>query len=261
MAMSQLQQFAKVIVEPSAEEATRFAAELVKTIICEAVSNEEKLCRVALSGGTTPHGLYQMLAKAAVSGEVPWSNVEIFFGDERDVPHDHADSNYRMAQRALLDHVPIQPQRIHPMPADAEDLEAAAAGYEAMIRDLVPRGKDNIPCFDLILLGMGGEGHVASLFPGTEVLEENKKLVVSYFVPSLGRNRMTFTFPLLNAAKNIILLVTDSDKANAIASLLGEYKKVRSQLPAAHIVPSEGMVVLVLDASAARKTDIQPPRG
>ena len=155
--MSELEQFQRVVVEATAERATWFTTEIVKSVICEAV-DMHGLCHVALAGGTTPHGLYLMLAGAAVTGDVPWRDVEVFFGDERDVSHDDIESNSRMVRETLLDHVPIDPQRVHPMPADAKDLDAAAADYERTIRQIVPVGQDNIPRFELILLGMGGEG-------------------------------------------------------------------------------------------------------
>lgn len=255
--MAETEHLIKVVVEPTAERATWFVAEMVKTIICEAVEGNN-MCRVALCGGTTPHGLYLTLAGAAVSGEVPWENVEVFFGDERDVPQDHPESNYRMAQRTLLDHLPIEPGRIHPMPADADDINAAAANYEKIVRDLVPAGQDGNPRFDLILLGMGGDGHVGSLFSDTEAVNEDKKLVTACFVPVLGRNRMTFTFPLLNAARNVILLVTGDDKVRAVTTLLGKDKASRQHLPAAKIKLTDGMLVLVLDEAAAKQSPYRP---
>ena len=231
---------------------------MVKQIICEA-ADEDSMCRVALAGGTTPHGLYLMLAGAALSGEVPWHNVEVFFGDERDVPQDHVESNYRMTQQTLLDHVPIEPHHIHPMPADAGELDTAAANYEATVRRTVPPDSEGgPPAFDLILLGMGGDGHVASLFPETEALDEQDKLVTAYFVPVLGRWRMTFTFPLINAAKNIVFLVTGTDKAEAVATLLGDDAAARDRLPAARVRPTDGKLSLVLDTAAARLTGLRP---
>ena len=247
-----------VVVKQTAEEATWVATEMVKQIICDA-AGEDSICQLALAGGTTPHGLYLMLAGAALSGEVPWHNVEVFFGDERAVPQDHVESNYRMAQHSLLDHVPIEPQHIHPMPADADELDVAAATYEATVRSIVPPLADGqLPAFDLILLGMGGEGHVASLFPGTDVLDETEKLVTAYFVPVLGRSRMTFTFPLINAAKHIIFLVTGADKAHAVAALLSDDPAAADHLPAARVRPTHGEVSFVLDAAAARQAGLRP---
>ena len=241
----------KVLIEDSADQATNVAAELFRCIVCETVGQRD-ICRVALAGGTTPHSLYQRLADSAALGDVPWYGVEIFFGDERDVPHDHVESNYRMAQRTLLDHVPIVPQNIHPMPADADDLDAAAERYEQEIRQVVPaESARGIPRFDLMLLGMGGDGHTASLFPGTEALNERKKLVMAYFVPVLGRRRMTFTFPLINASSNVILLVTGADKAQAVSHLLSDTPEA-TDLPAGRVNPHDGKLYIVLDSAAAR---------
>lgn len=253
--MTETQKTRQVVVRPNGEQATWYVAEQVENIISRAV-DERGVCSLALAGGTTPHGLYLMLAGAAVSGQIPWQDVQVFFGDERDVPQDHIESNYHMAQRTLLDHIPIQPGRVHPMPADTEDMAGAAAEYEATIRRIVPAAAD-VPNFDLILLGMGGEGHVASLFPGTEALNEADKLVTAYFVPVLGRERMTFTYPLLNAARNVILLVTGADKGRAVAELFGQDKPSRNHLPAAGVAPTDGVLLYVLDAAAAKPANLK----
>ncbi len=255
--MEETKRSRKVLVEGSPEEANALACELIKSILCEATSLKSS-CHIALAGGTTPHALYRQLAAACASGEVPWGNVEVFFGDERDVPHDDVESNYRMAQRTLLDHVPVLPSHIHPMPADSDDLTAAAAEYEGIIRRIVAGGGEEIPRFDLILLGMGGDGHVASLFPATEGAAEQDKLVTAYFVPVLGRNRMTFTFPLINAAQNVLLLITGEDKAEAVGALLGDNEDAKRHLPAAQLDP-EGTFLMVLDAVAAKRARLKIP--
>jgi len=245
----------EVFVEPSIEEATGLVSRFVKEIVGQAVA-QRGFCYVALAGGTTPRGLYLRLAADGVSGDVPWQDVHVFFGDERDVPQDHVESNYLMAQRTLLDHVPIQLPHVHPMPADAEDLGAAAAAYEQTIRQVVPNDGEGPPRFDLILLGMGMDGHTASLFPETEAVNQSERLVTSHFVPVLGRQRMTFTYPLINAALNVILFVTGGDKAEATARLLGETPEDPARLPAAGIAPAAGRLIVILDAAAARETDL-----
>jgi len=242
----------------SCEAATKKAAELFKEVVCASVA-ERRVCNLALAGGTTPHDLYQKLAADVYNCDVPWASVNVFFGDERDVPHDHVDSNYHMAQRALLDHIPIPPEQIHPMPADSDDLEASAGEYEKIVRKIVT-GDEPMPRFDLILLGMGGDGHTASLFPRTEALSEKEKLIVSHHVPVLGRNRMTFTYALINAARHVMFLVTGEDKADAVAAVLGEDKKAREEIPAAQVNPVDGKLTIVLDAAAARKTDLKPAK-
>ncbi len=226
-------------------------------MICDAV-NERGVCRLALSGGTTPHPMYKHLAIDVASEPVPWDCVEVFFGDERDVPHDHVESNYNMAQRTLLDHLPVDPARVHPMPADRKDLSAGAEEYEQTIRLRVPVGSGGIPHFDLILLGVGSDGHVASLFPHTPALKENRRLVIAYHVSVLGRERMSFTFPLINAARNVIMMVTGEDKAEVIADILDTEGEHHERLPAFNVHPQEGKLHIVLDRSAATKANLQP---
>jgi len=247
----------EVVVKATADEAAAAVAARLKRIVGDAVA-ERGICSAALAGGTTPRGLYGILARTGTSGEIPWQNVEVFLSDERDVPQDHPDSNFGMIQRTLLDHVPIDLARVHPMPADADDLAPSAATYEQTVRDVVPAGPEGLPRFDLILLGMGGDGHVASLYPGTEALGETDKLVTACPVPVLGRRRMTFTYPLINAARNVILLVTGDDKAPAVATLLGDDDHAKAKLPAACVAPTDGAYYMVLDAPAARDTDLKP---
>jgi 6-phosphogluconolactonase len=250
------EQSREVYVEPSVEQATGLASKFVKAIVTEAVGRHGS-CYLALAGGTTPHGLYLRLASDGLSGDVPWQNVEVFFGDERDVPQDHVASNYRMAQRTLLDHVPIELMHVHPMPADADDIQGAAGEYEQAIRKAVPADEQAVPRFDLILLGMGADGHTASLFPNTEAVKETQKLVVAYHVPVLGRNRMSITFPLINAARNVILFVTGSDKADAVARLLGGDPAARAELPVSRVNPERGNFKIILDAAAARAANLK----
>ena len=255
--MSDARECRRVLVKPSADEANGAVSDLFRDIVREAVKRRG-ICHIALAGGTTPHGLYQRLADEAASGQVPWEHVEVFFGDERDVPHDHVESNYKMAQRTLLDHAPVQPGRVHPMPADATDLEAASGEYEQVIRRVVGDESDDVPRFDLILLGMGGDGHTASLFPNTDAVAEDSRLVMAHFVPVLGRKRMTFTLPLINAARNIVMLITGDDKAEAVANMFGDDAEARGDIPAAHVCPDDGQLIIVLDAAAARMADQLP---
>ncbi|HUT60085.1 MAG TPA: 6-phosphogluconolactonase [Phycisphaerae bacterium] len=246
-----------VIVKYSVEQATEFAAKEFARIVQRA-ADSRGACAVAMAGGTTPYVLYRKLAQTVATGKVPWEKVEVFFGDERDVPLDNVESNYCMARRTLLDNVPIEPTKVHPMRGDAEDLQAAAAEYEDVVRDLVPADPGGVPRFDLVLLGMGADGHTASLFPGTEALDVSDRLVIAYHVPVLGRKRMTFTFPLINAARDIVLLVTGEDKADAVARLLGHDEAAKRPIPAARIHTDDGRITLILDAAAAKQTGREP---
>lgn len=249
-----------ILVEPTSQDAIGLVAQLLAVHACEAVSQHGQFT-LALAGGTTPRRLYEHLAKPPQVEAIPWQNAHIFFGDERDVPHDQPDSNFRMAQTSLLDFVPVRYENVHPMPADSTDLDQAARHYAALVAEIVPPGPRSVPSLDLILLGMGGDGHTASLFPGTPALEEQQKLVVAQYVPVLGRHRMTFTYPLLNAAKVVMFLITGLDKAEAVAQMLSDDPGEAQKLPAGRVQPTEGRLFYVLDAEAASRTHFKPARG
>ncbi len=238
----------KIIVEPTAVKAAAKAAEIFKAIVGQAVA-DSGACRISLSGGSTPRTTYHELANHAITDGVPWSRVDLFLGDEHDVPQDDIESNYHMIQRILLDNAPIDWERVYPMRADCDDIQAAAAEYEQIIRSHVPAGENGIPQFDLVMLGIGGDGHTASLFPASPGIDEHEKLVVASYVPILGRNRMSITFPVINAAKNILLLVTGGDKATIVRRIFQDNDQ---SLPAARINPTHGTFHIVLDADAAR---------
>lgn len=244
-----------VIVEYDVERLVQMVGGMIESMICDTVARQS-VFRIALAGGTTPRALYQFLAAHAVQANIPYQRVQFFFGDERDVPHDNIESNYRMVQRTLLDFLPVEPNNIYPMPADRDDLSAGAEEYEATIRRVVPAGPDGLPVFDLVLLGVGGDGHTASLFPDTAALEEREKLVLAHFVPVLGRSRMTFTFPLINAAQCVICLVTGDDKAQVMADIVSDSPQ-KARLPAARVNP-QGNLIFAMDAAAARMSEYAP---
>jgi len=239
---------AEIVVEPTPEAAAKRAAATVAEIIRSRI-DESGECFVALCGGTTPAELYRRLAGPGLAETVPWEQVHVFFGDERDVPQDHVENNYRLVTKTLLDHVPVPLSQVHPMPADCRDLAAAAEQYENLVRRLVP-ADDDTPVFDLILLGLGREGHTASLFPDTPALAETRRLVVAQFVPVIGRNRMTFTFPLINAVRNAVFFVTGPDKARAVDAVLSADPQQRAHYPAARVQPTAGKLIFVLDVLA-----------
>lgn len=173
---------------------------------------------VALSGGSTPRALYQSLAVEPARSSIDWSRVEIFQGDERAVPPDHPDSNWRMAVESLLQHVPIKPENLHRMEAERPDLDAAAGEYETLLKTRLGPS----PSIDLILLGLGEDGHTASLFPGTAALNETKRLVVANEVPQLNTRRMTLTYPALALAKEIWFLMTGEKKLMLVREITGQ---------------------------------------
>jgi 6-phosphogluconolactonase len=202
---------------------------------------------LCLAGGTTPQPMYQQLAGGAPHDGVPWADVEFFFSDERDVPRDHAESNYRMAQQLLLDRLPIDPARVHPMCIDP-DPDASARDYEQTLAEHVTAGEDGVPVLDFVLLGIGADGHTASLFPESPMLDTDDRWVMTTEGPHFGRRRMSLTLPLLNAARHVVMLVTGAEKASIVRDVLGGD---RDDLPAARVHPVAGSLTVVLDPAAA----------
>lgn len=205
---------------------------------------------IALAGGSTPKKLYALLASEPYRSQVDWGLVEVFWGDERCVPPDHPDSNFRMAQEELLSKVPIPVSQIHRMPAEQPDHDAAARAYAAEIQRVF--GTSGIPHFDLIQLGMGPEGHTASLFPHQASLHEQQRLVIPVTTPKPPPDRLTFTPPLLNAARHVLFMVTGAEKADALHAILeGDYQP--DEYPAQIVRPTNGEVTWMLDTAAASK--------
>jgi len=185
----------------------------------------------ALTGGSTPFTVCPLLVVPPRVNQLDWSRTEFFFGDERAVPARHPESNYNTARLALLDFLPgVEPGQVHRMIGEAADLDAAAHGYEAAIRRTL--GGDAVPPqLDLVWLGMGSDGHTASLFPGTAAIDETERLVVPNWVPAMDAWRLTMTFPLLNAAREVNFVVTGADKARPFASV----RSGSDELPSARI--------------------------
>jgi 6-phosphogluconolactonase len=203
---------------------------------------------VALSGGSTPKAMFALLAEQFI-GDVAWDRVHCFWGDERNVPPSHSESNYRMAREALLDHIPLSAANIHRILAELEPKRAATAYQEEIIAHFNPTLGD-WPRFDLIFLGMGEDGHTASLFPYTEVLQEDESLVVANYVPQLDSWRITMTVPLINAARHVLFLINGQSKAGSLREvLLGKFRP--AQYPAQLIVPVDGTLEWYVDEAAA----------
>jgi len=200
-----------VFVYDNADEVARAAADAFVGIVAGALA-DRAVARVALAGGSTPKAMYRLLASPAFRERVEWKRVEIFFGDERCVPPDHADSNYRMAREALLDHVPLGADRVHRMMGERPPAEAAASYQQILLRIGEP--------LDLVLLGMGPDGHTASLFPGTTVLDETRALVAPVHVDKLDAWRVTLTAPVLSSASHVLITAVGGEKATALASAL-----------------------------------------
>lgn len=228
----------------SADAAKVFAAAAIKSI------NECGRFCVCLSGGSTPIETYAILASDKFRSQIPWQHVHVFWGDERCVPPDHPDSLYAMAWKLLLCRVPIPAENVHRMRGEAKNPQDAAAEYEGMLRNFFDLKVDEFPRFDLILLGMGADGHIASLFPGTPGLYEMRRLVLANYVEALRAMRLTMSLPVFNNAAQVMFLVVGESKAVALRSVLSESPEGQ-QLPAGMINLRRGNVLWLVDRSAA----------
>jgi 6-phosphogluconolactonase len=200
---------------------------------------------VALSGGSTPKTLYSLLA---TKPGIPWDKIYFFWGDERHVPPDHSDSNYRMANEALLSKIKEPPQNVFRVHTEEKDAAAAALQYEQVLKDFFHLLPGQFPRFDLILLGIGPDGHTASLFPGTAALNESQRLVVANWVPKFNTYRITFTYPVLNAAAMVMFLASGADKAAILHEILDNSA---ANLPSQKVQPINGKLIWMVDEPAA----------
>jgi 6-phosphogluconolactonase len=204
---------------------------------------------VALSGGSTPKALYSLLAANYTS--FVWNRVFLFFGDERHVAPTDPESNYRMVNEALLTKITIPAENVFRVPAENPDASAAASDYEGQLRRFFELKSGEVPRFDLILLGMGPDGHTASLFPDSAALEEQSRLVVANWVAKFNTYRITFTFPVLNRAAEVMFLASGPDKAEMLHQVLEG--KNTPPLPSQRVQPSDGKLLWMLDEAAAAK--------
>ncbi len=208
--------------------------------------------KVALAGGSTPKGLYDLLA-GPVGANLPWDKTFFFFGDERHVPPDHADSNFRMAQEALLSRVPVPGENIFRVLAEETDAHIAAAKYDEALREFFGRVHFTVPRFDLILLGMGPDGHTASLFPGSSGLAEEDRWVIANWVEKFNTWRITFTYPVLNAARCVLFMAAGADKAamlHTVLDTLEDDEAPMDEFPSRYVRPAHGDLIWMVDAAA-----------
>lgn len=199
---------------------------------------------VALSGGSTPKRLYEILATPEFSRNIDWKKVLLFWGDERFVPHTHEESNYRMVKEALLDQIKIPKKNIFPVPTQGWPQDCADA-YEKTIKQALGRNAS----FDLTLLGMGDDGHTASLFPGTQILEENKKLAQEVWVDAKQTWRISITYPLINRSKEIMFLVAGANKTPVLKKILSG-RKLKNPFPIQAVQPKNGNAIWMVDEAA-----------
>jgi 6-phosphogluconolactonase len=230
------------------QELFQAAAEEVVRAANQAVAQRGRFT-IALSGGSTPKNLYTLLATNARTS-LPWDRMNFFWSDERHVPPEDQESNYRMAEEAMLSKVPVAAGNVFRVPTENPDAAAAAEAYEQTLRKFFAVEAEQVPRFDLILLGMGPDGHTASLFPETTALRERSRLVVANWVEKLKTSRITFTLPLLNAADCVAFLVSGTDKASVLHDVL-EGNGPGEQYPAKLVRPADGKLIWFLDRAAA----------
>jgi 6-phosphogluconolactonase len=237
----------RILVSATVPELFEEAAQLISRAAARAIQ-QRGIFSLALSGGSTPKGLFQLLATPAWRERLDWGSTHVFWGDERYVPHTDPRSNFRMTKETLLDHVPIPANNIHPMPTDVPPDEAARR-YEETLRQVLGKASD-FPQLDLNLIGLGENGHTASLFPHRPILHENKRLVVSDFIPEVNMHRITMTVPMINAGREVVFLIAGESKADVVRDvIIGPQQP--EQLPAQLINPAQGELIWLLDSSVA----------
>ncbi|MBI4469195.1 MAG: 6-phosphogluconolactonase [Acidobacteria bacterium] len=232
-------------------EVSQIAARIFAERIEHAISTRGQFT-VALSGGTTPKGLYHTLATAPYRSAIPWPSVHLFWGDERCRPPTHPESNYQMVKEALLVRIKVPAENIHRIPAELEYPQIAADSYEQLLRTHPLLGGKSFPKFDLVLLGLGEDGHTASLFPGSDVLNEKERWVSAPYVHKLSEHRITLTPSSINHATTVLFVVSGESKAHILKEVLeSDYRP--DQLPAQLIRAQLGQVHWVVDRAAASK--------
>jgi 6-phosphogluconolactonase len=237
-------------VEPTPAALASRAAQYFVEMAEEAVVARGRV-RIAISGGSTPKAAFQLIGDSNQPwrARMPWDQLELYWVDERSVPPDDQESNFRMTREALLDHSPLRPEQIHRMEGELNP-EEAAARYESGLRNGFRLEGAEVPRFDLVQLGMGPDGHTASLFPQTEALNEMMRLVTANHVPKLDAWRITLTWPVINHARSVFFLIGGADKAGVLKEVLTGPRDTE-RLPSQLIWPASGILTLILDRSAA----------
>jgi 6-phosphogluconolactonase len=238
----------EIIICRDVDELNRKAAEQFIGLSCNAIEQSGRFA-VALSGGSTPKALYSLLASPDYGERVDWSRVHLFWGDERCVPPDHMESNFRMVQEALLSKISLPSESIHRMPGEKAPQDAVAH-YENELRTFFRSPVNAVPRFDLVLLGLGEDGHTASLFPGSSALNEHNRLVATVYVQRLKAHRLTLTLPVINAAAQITFLIAGQSKSAIVQKLL-RVDSGDAELPAGKVRPANGHVTWLVTQDAA----------
>jgi len=241
----------EIVILADLDQASREAAERLVKIARDAIAARGRFT-LALTGGSTPATLFSLLASEAYRDRIEWGKTIVMWSDERCVPPDHPDSNYGMARDLLLSKVSVPAGNVHRMRGEISPAQAALEYEQTVRREIRTLAETGTPVFDLVLLGMGPDGHIASLFPGTLAIHEQTRLVVSHLVPKLAVQRITFTSPLINAAAHVVFLVAGQAKADALRAVLeGDFRP--DTLPAQIVRPLTGQLTWLVDRAAAAK--------
>jgi len=235
-----------VIIEPNAADLARKGAEMFSKSAKDSVGLRGRFT-VTISGGSTPRHMHRILAEEPYLSEIPWGKTHIFWADERCVPENNPASNFGLARKDFVDQVPVPPNQIHPMPADASPMEGAEI-YQKAVIDIFHLRKGESPVFDLILLGIGKDGHTASLFPGQKTPDDKERFVIPVKGGDPFVSRLTMTLSVINHAKNIIFMASGENKADIVKTIL-EFPQAR--LPAQSIQPVNGTLTWLLDRESA----------
>jgi 6-phosphogluconolactonase len=247
----------EIRIAQAQHEWAKEAAVLVHELGTQAIHDHNRFF-IALSGGTTPEHLYRTLASPPYAGHVGWSRTIFFFSDERCVPPDHPDSNFGLASRTLFAPLTIPPEHIHRMRGEVADPEAAALDYERQLRIIDSPTQKDSPHLDLLLLGLGQDGHTASLFPGTKAVSERQRLVAVGQAPTGITTRLTLTLGVINQASVVLFLIMGADKAKIVKRVLEPDTDADRQLPAALVKPQSGRLIWLLDGPAAALLTMNP---
>ena len=235
----------QIKIFPTVDELNQFAASEFKRLSRESIVERERFT-VSLSGGSTPKKLFQLLTSDVFRSQIEWQKIHFFFGDERNVPITSDESNYRMVNENLFAKVNISSENIHRFMTENGDSETVAIMMEEEIQRFFKLKASEFPHFDLIFLGMGADGHTASLFPETSALKEVKRIVVENYVEKFETFRLTFTYPTINNAKNIIFLIAGEDKSEALHEVL-EGTPNSNKFPSQGIAPKDGNLLFLID--------------
>jgi 6-phosphogluconolactonase len=246
-----VEELRSIEIVADAEDLARRAAAEFADRVTEAVDAHGRFT-VALAGGSTPRALYARLAQEPWRSRLPWPAIHLFWGDERHVPPDHPDSNFRMVRETLLDVAPVPPGNVHRIRAEDPDAARAAAAYEAELRAFFQLAPGELPRFDLVLLGLGDDAHTASLFPGSAALHERERLVAAPWISTLQTFRITLTPPVLNRAAHVVFLVSGEGKAAALRAVLAG-ESLPERYPAQIVHPEDGTLLWLVDRAAASR--------